>query len=80
MCNYVKTHTHTRKQKPGFVHAHRTEGVTGTEGWERAYGVGGNIKVGGGNADGNEVGVENWGVNGDEDRTGAGTRTGAETC
>ena len=52
------------------VHAHRTEGVTGSEGREGANWVEGRIGVGGGNGDGN--GVE--GGNGDGD--GAGTRTG----
>ena len=38
-----------RSQRPVFVHAHRTEGVTGSEGREGANGVGGGIGVGGGN-------------------------------
>ena len=33
------------------VHAHRTEEITGSEGWEGANGVGGEIRVGGGNGD-----------------------------
>ena len=38
-----------RSQGPVSVQAHRTEGVTGSEGPERANGVGGGIGVGGGN-------------------------------
>ena len=59
------------------VHAHRTEGVTGSEGRERANGVGGGIGVGGGNGDGNGVGGMNGAVNGNVD--GDGARTGAGT-
>ena len=47
-----KSHTH----KLGPVHAHRTEGLTGSEGREGACGVGGRIRVGGVNGDGNGVG------------------------
>ena len=49
-----------RSQGPVYVHAHRTEGVTGSEGREGANGVGGGIGVGGGNRD----------VNGDGDGDG----------
>ena len=71
------THTHThnlcregvalastrqlRSQGPVSVHAHRTEGVTGSEGREGANGVGGGIGVGGGNESSSGDG------NGDED-------------
>ena len=54
------------------VHAHRTEGVTGSEGREGANGVGVGIGVRGGNGDGNGD------VNGDGDRAGTGTATGVE--
>ena len=54
------------------VQAHRTEGVTGSEGQEGANGVGGGIGVGGGNGDGNGD------VNGHGDGDGAGTGTGVE--
>ena len=54
-------------------------GVTGSEGREGAHEVGGRIGVGGGNADGNGVGGENHGANRNEERMGAGTRTGVET-
>ena len=40
-------------QGPASVQAHRTGGVTGSEGQEGANGVGGSIGVGGGNGDGN---------------------------
>ena len=45
-----------RSQDPP-VQAHRTEGVTESEGQEGANGVGGGIGVGGGNGGGNAVGV-----------------------
>ena len=51
------------------VQAHRTEGVTGSEGRQGANGVGGGIGVGGRNGDGNGVG----GGNGYEAGVGAGT-------
>ena len=51
-----------RLQGPVSVQAHRTEGVTGSEGREGANGVGGGIGVGGGNGD----------VNGHGDGVGAG--------
>ena len=44
-------------QGPASVQAHRTGGVTGSEGQEGANGVGGGIGVGGGNGDGNGGGV-----------------------
>ena len=40
-------------QGPASVQAHRTGGVTGSEGQEGANGVGGGIGVGGENGDGN---------------------------
>ena len=40
-------------QGPASVQAHRTGGITGSEGQEGANGVGGGIVVGGGNGDGN---------------------------
>ena len=46
------------------IHAHRTEGVTGSEEREGSNGVGSGIGVGGGNGDGNG--------------SGAGTGTGME--
>ena len=57
---------------PASVQAHRTGGVTGSEGQEGANGVGGGIGVGGGNGDGNGD------VNGHGDGDGAGTGTGVE--
>ena len=59
-------------QGPASVQAHRTRGVTGSEGQEGANGVGGGIGVGGGNGDGNGD------VNGHGDGDGAGTGTGVE--
>ena len=56
------------------VHAHRTEGATGSERREGANGVVGGIQVGGGNGDGNRVG----GGNRDRDGAGTGTGTGVE--
>ena len=53
-------------QGPVSVHAHRTEGITGSEEREGANGVGVGIGVGGGNGDGNGVGA------------GIGTGTGTE--
>ena len=55
------------------VQAHRTGGVTGSEGQEGANGVGGRIGVGGGNRDGNGD------VNGHGDGDGAGAGAGAGT-
>ena len=57
---------------PASVQAHRTGGVTGSEGQEGANGVGGGIGVGGGNGDGDGD------VNGHGDEDGAGTGTGVE--
>ena len=67
-----------RSQGPVSVQAHRTEGVTGSEGQEGANRVGGGIGVGGGNGDGNGVGGGNGDVNGYGDGAGAGTGTGVE--
>ena len=58
-----------RSQGSVSVHAHCTEGVTGSEGRARANGVGAGIGVGVGNGDGNGVGVGNRDVNGDRDGT-----------
>ena len=63
-------------QGPLSVHAHRTEGATGSEGHEEANGVGDGIGVGGGNGDGNGVGGGNGDVNGDGDGDGAGAGAG----
>ena len=62
----------------GSVHAHCTEGLTGSKRREAAKGVGGEIEVGGGNEDGNGVGGGNGngGVNSDGYGDGAGTGTG----
>ena len=57
-------------QGPASAQAHRTGGVTGSEGQEGANGVGSGIGVGGGNGDGNGD------VDGQGD--GAGARTGVE--
>ena len=57
---------------PASVQAHRTGGVTGSEGQEGANEVGGGIGVGGGYGDGNGD------VNGHGDGDGAGTGTGME--
>ena len=67
-----------RSQGPVPVHAHRTEEVTGSEGRERANGVGSEIGIGGENGDGNRVGGGggNGDRNGDGDGDGAGTGTG----
>ena len=75
-----------RSQDPVSVHAHRTEGVTGSEGQEVSNGGGGGIGVGGGIGDGNGVGSGNGDVgghggvdgHGDLDGAGAGTGTGVE--
>ena len=69
-----------RSQRPVSVQGHRTEGVTGSEGQERANGVGGGVEVGGGNGDGNGVGDGSGDVNshGDGDGAGTGTGTGVE--
>ena len=59
-------------QGPASVQAHRTGGVTGSDGQEGANGVGDGIGVGGGNGDGNGD------VNDHGDGNGAGTGTGVE--
>ena len=71
----LKVSRHIRSQGPVSIHAHRTEGVTGSEGREEANGVGGGVGVGGGNGDRNGVEVGNGDVNRDGDRVGAGMRT-----
>ena len=63
-----------RSQGPVSVQAHRTGGVT--EAQEGAIGVGGEIRVGGGNGDGSGVGDGNGDVNGHGDGDGAGVETG----
>ena len=61
-------------QGPASVQAHRTGGVTGSEGQEGTNGVGVGIGVGGGNGDGNgDVDGQR-----DGDGAGAGARTGVE--
>ena len=65
-----------RSQGPVPVQAHRTGGVTGSEGQEGANGVGGGIGVGGGNGDGNGVGGGNGDANGHGYGDGAGAVTG----
>ena len=67
-----------RSQGPVSVQAHRTKGVTGSEGREGANGGGDGIGVGGGNGDGNGVGGGKGDVSGHGDGDGAGTGTGAE--
>ena len=71
---------HLRSQGPAFVHAHCTEGVTGSEQREGANGFGGWVGVGGGNGGGNGGGGggEDGDVNGDGDRNGEGTGTRVE--
>ena len=59
-------------QGPASVQAHRTGGVTGSEGQEGANEVGGRIGVGGGNGD------DNGDVDGQGDGDGAGAGTGVE--
>ena len=59
-------------QGPASVQAHRTGGVTGSEGQEGANGVGGGTGVGGGNGDGSGD------VDGQGDGDGAGAGTGVE--
>ena len=59
-------------QGPASIQAHRTGGVTGSEGQEGANRVGGGIGVGGGNGDGNGD------VNGHGDGDGSGTGTAVE--
>ena len=72
---HTHTHTHTRRpdaQGPASVQAHRTGGVTGSEGQEGANRSGGGIGVRGGNGDGNGD------VDGHGDGDGAGAGTGVE--
>ena len=82
MCNVINTGTHThththtnnrqlRSQGLVSVQAHRTRGVTGSEGQEGANGVGGGD--GDGNGVGGGKGDEDNG-NGNEDRIGEGVR------
>ena len=83
LCKHGVAHASTRQlrsQGPVSVHAHRTEGVNGSEGHEGASRVGGDIGVEDGNGDGNGVGGGNEDVNGhrDGDGAGAGTGTGVE--
>ena len=59
-------------QGPASIQAHRTGGVTGSEGQEGVNWVGGGIGVGGGNEDGNGD------VDGQGDGDGAGAGTGVE--
>ena len=59
-------------QGPASIQAHRTWGVTGSEGQEGANGVGGRMGVRGGNGDGDGD------VNGHGDGDGAGAGTGVE--
>ena len=68
------------RKGPVFVHAHCTDGVTGSKGRGEANGVEGGIGVGGGIRDGNGLGGGNWDVNGggNGDGVGAGTGTGVE--
>ena len=75
LCRQGVAHASTRRphpQGPASVQAHRTGGVTGSEGQEGANGVGGGIGVGGGNGDGNGDG------DGQGDGDGAGAGTGVE--
>ena len=79
LCRQGVAFTSTRRlssQGPVSVQAHRTEGVTGSEGQEGANGVEGGIRVGGGNGDGNRGGSGD--VNGHGDGDGAGGGTGME--
>ena len=62
-------------QGPASVQAHRTGGVTGSEGQEGANGVGGGIGVGGGNGDGNGD-VDGHGDGGGGERRSAGRERG----
>ena len=75
LCRQGEALASTRRphsQGPASVQAHRTGGVTGSEGQEGANGVGGGIGVGGGNGDGNGD------VDGHGDGDGAGAGTGVE--
>ena len=84
LCRQGVALTSTRQphsQGPASVQAHRTGGVTGSEGQEGANGVGGG-RVGGGNGDGNGDGVgTGTGVEvneGAQDGDGDGAGTGRE--
>ena len=75
LCRQGMARASTRRphsQGPASVQAHRTGGVTGSEGQEGANGVEGGIGVGGGNGDGNGD------VDGQGDGDGAGAGTGVE--
>ena len=75
LCRQGVTLASTRRphsQGPASVQAHRTGGVTGSEGQEGANGVGGGIGVGGGNGDDNGDG------DGKGDGDGAGAGAGVE--
>ena len=77
LCRQGVTLASTRQphaQGPASVKAHRTGGVTGSEGQEGANRVGGGIRVGSGNGDGNG----NGDVNGHRDGDEAGTGTAVE--
>ena len=77
LCRQGESLASTRQphsQGPASVQAHRTGGVTGSEGQEGANEVGGGIGVGGGNGNGN--GDVNG--HGDGDGVGTGTGTGVE--
>ena len=69
---------HLRSQGPVSLHSHRTEGVTGSEGWKGANGVGVGIGAGGGNGDEGGGEGRNEEMNGDGEGDGAGTGTGME--
>ena len=68
-----------RSQGPVPVQAHRTDGVTESEGREGANGVVGRIGVGAENGDGNGVAGGKREVNGDGDVDGTGVGTGTAT-
>ena len=68
-----------RSEGAVFVHAHRTEGITGSEGREGANGIGGGIKDGVGGVNG-DVNVDGNGDGGEanEGREREGRRRGDE--
>ena len=68
-----------RLQGPAFVHAHRTEGVTESEGRERANGVRGGIGLGVRNGDGNRGGDVSVDGGGDGARRRAGVEANEGT-
>ena len=68
-------HTLECKQTGDSVHMDHTKGVTRTEEWEGANGIGGGVEVGSGIGHGNVFGGENGDVTGDGGGIGAGTRT-----